>query len=87
MDIIGKENNPKQLPVAEEAVAFLEETCHTSTEATTAIWPFEERRRLWMCHQRCYYAKYRDIATCRLPQHLGQTKGPLGLSHHCYILV
>ena len=27
---------------------------------------------------------HKDIATCRLSQHLGKTKGPLGLSHHCY---
>ena len=40
MDILEKtEHNPKQLPITEKAVAFLEETCHISTEATTAIWP------------------------------------------------
>ena len=48
MDIIGK---TEQLPIAEKTVAFLEETCHTSTEATTAIWPSDERRRLSMCRQ------------------------------------
>ena len=48
----------KWLAIVEMAVAFLEETCHTSTEANTAIWPSDERRRLLMCCQRCYSAKY-----------------------------
>ena len=37
---------------------ILEEACHTSTEATAAILPSDERRRLSMCCQRCYSAKY-----------------------------
>ena len=27
---------------------YIEETCHTSTETTTVIWPSDERRRLLM---------------------------------------
>lgn len=28
--------------IAEEAVAYIEETCHTCTEATTVIWPSDD---------------------------------------------
>ena len=36
----------KRLTIAEKAVAYIEETCHTCIETTTMIWSSDEQRRL-----------------------------------------
>ena len=54
MDIIGKtvpyEKSTvcrlKRLAIAKMAEAYIEETCHTSTEATIATWPKQSQIRL-----------------------------------------
>lgn len=51
----------KWLTITEEAVTYIEETWHTSTEATTAIRLSDEQRRLSMCCQRCFSIKSKSL--------------------------
>ena len=51
----------KRLTITEKAVAYIEETCCTSTKATTAIWPSDERRSLSMFCQRCCSTKSKSL--------------------------
>ena len=82
--------------VVETAEAYIEETCHTSTEATIETWPtriteltYQIARKTVCClvsHSDGLPFSFaslaqRDIATCRLLQHPGKTRGPLGLPH------